>query len=425
MRISRQLHVLSAAVATAVLVGCSGGPAIVPKPASPHADAATGRNNIAPVTISFGSAAQDFHMLLSFDGTNGDGPYAALIQATDGNFYGTTSEGGTGYIAGTIFKITPSGTLTSLYSFQGPDGFNPTSALVQATNGNFYGTTEGGGSSTACQYGCGTVFKITPGGVLTTLHSFDLTDGAYPYAGLIQARDGDLYGTTSYGGANNIHGTVFKITPKGKLTTLHSFNGSDGSQSMAGLVQATDGNFYGTTEARGRGFGTVFKITSSGTLTTLHFFEGSDGGYPTAGLVQATNGRLYGTTEYGKYRNDAHVIGNQDGTVFKITLSGRLTKMYKFQGTDGRNPYAGLIQATDGNFYGTTLNGGANNDGAVFEMTPDGTLTTIYSFQNSQAYPFAGLVQGTNGKLYGTTYEGGTGNCGGFFCGMVFSLTVK
>jgi uncharacterized repeat protein (TIGR03803 family) len=423
MHLSKKLLSLSAAASTALLVGCSSGASILPKPESPRADGITGTGSIARTSNAIGQPGQGFNMLLSFDGPDGNGPYAALVQGNDGNLYGTTSEGGTGYISGTVFKITPSGVLTTLHNFSGPDGFNPTSALLQASDGYFYGTTEGGGSSSACQFGCGTVFRISQDGRLKTLHSFVLTDGAYPYAALVQGKNGDLYGTTSYGGANNIHGTVFKITPSGTLTTLHSFDGTDGSESVAGLMQANDGNFYGTTEVGGHGFGTVFKITPSGQLTTLHNFDGSDGGYPTAGLVQAANGRLYGTTEFGKYRNDAHVIGNQDGTIFKITLSGRLTKMYKFQGTDGRNPYAGLIQATDGNFYGTTLNGGASNYGAVFKMTPNGTLTTIYSFQNSQAYPFAGLIQATNGKLYGTTYEGGTGNCGGFFCGMIFSLS--
>jgi uncharacterized repeat protein (TIGR03803 family) len=423
MRITRQLLALSAVMGAALLVGCSGGSAIVPKPASPQSVGAVGSSKVAPITYANWSPGQTFKMLLSFDGPDGNGPYAALVQGTDGDFYGTTSEGGTGFIDGTVFKITPSGMLTSLHSFSGSDGFNPMSALVQATDGNFYGTTEAGGSSSACQFGCGTVFKMTPSGKLKTLHSFVLTDGAYPYAGLIQGKNGDLYGTASFGGALNGSGTVFKITPTGTLTTLHSFGGSDGANPIGPLMQASDGNFYGTTEAGGYGFGTVFKVTPGGVLTTLHKFDGSDGGYPTAGLVQATNGRLYGTTEYGKYRNDAHVIGNMFGTIFKITLSGRLTKMYKFHRTDGANPYAGLIQSTDGNFYGTTLNGGASNDGAIFKMTPNGTLTTIYSFQSSQAYPFAGLVQGTDGKLYGTTYEGGTGNCDGFFCGMVFSVS--
>lgn len=315
--------------------------------------------------------------------------------------------------------MTPAGSLKSLYSFQGSDGFNPTSALIQAANGDLYGTTEGGGTSTACQFGCGTVFKITTGGTLKTLHSFDLADGAYPYGGLVQAKNGDFYGTTSYGGTFSNNGTLFIITPRGRLTTLHNFDGADGSGPNASLIQATDGNLYGTTQVGARGFGTVFRITPRGKLTTTHIFVGTDGGYPTAGLVQATNGDLYGTTEFGQYHGGRYL-----GSIFKITLGGNFRKLHTFHQTDGANPYAGLIQAKDGNLYGTTLNGGASNYGAVFEITPSGTFSTIYSFQNSQAYPFAGVIQAANGKLYGTTYEGGTGNCNGFFCGMIYTLST-
>jgi uncharacterized repeat protein (TIGR03803 family) len=420
MRSHTLVRTLSAAVSIALLAGCSAGSAVAPRPASPIGGAA-GPNSVAqldpfhsgPVGLS-----RTFNMLVSFNGADGDGPYAALVQATDGDFYGTTSEGGTGYVAGTVFRMTSSGTLKTIYNFQGSDGYNPTSALIQATNGEFYGTTEGGGTSTACQFGCGTVFKITRGGTLKTLHSFNLTDGANPYGGLLQAKDGNFYGTTSYGGANNIHGTVFKITPAGALTTLHDFNGADGSESTAGLIQASDGNLYGTTEVGAQGKGTIFKISPKGKFAPFHIFDGSPGGFPTAGLIQATNGDLYGTTEYGDYPG-----GQYYGTVFKITLGGKLTNLHTFHGTDGANPFAGLIQAPNGNLYGTTLNGGANGDGAVYMITPSGSLHTIYSFQDSQAYPFAGVIRATDGKLYGTTYEGGVGNCGGFFCGMVYSLS--
>src|ERR1022692_1853466 len=178
----------------------------------------------------------------------------------------------------------PAQTLTTLFSFDGTDGAVPQAGLVQATNGDLYGTTESGGTSTN-----GTVFKITPGGTLTTLYSFcsqtNCTDGANPYAGLVQAANGNFYGTTQYGGTNH-RGTVFKITQGGTLTTLYSFcsqtNCTDGECPFAGLVQAANGNFYGTTESGGRanGYGTVFKITPTGTLTTLHRFNGMDGAPP-------------------------------------------------------------------------------------------------------------------------------------------------
>jgi uncharacterized repeat protein (TIGR03803 family) len=376
--------------------------------------------------------AQTFTTLFSFDYTDGKGPNP-LVQATNGDLYGTTSEGG-GSGNGTVFKITPSGTLTTLYSFAVPatDGGGPLAALVQAAHGEFYGTASlGGVNPGSFDYGGGTVFKITPGGTLTTLYSFcsqsECMDGEDPLAGLVQATNGDLYGTTYDGGASifpcfaNVNGcgTVFKITPSGTLTTLHTFAGypTDGGAPQAGLVQATNGDLYGTTgEGGDSNNGTVFKITPGGTVTTLHSFDGTDGAGPEAGLVQATNGDFYGTTEVGGAYND--------GTVFKITPSGALTTLHSFDGTDGANPFAALVQATNGDFYGATYNGGTNGTGGtVFKITPGGTLTTLYSFCSQSAcmdgiYP-AGLVQDTNGDFYGPTYSGGTNGYG-----TVFRLSV-
>src|ERR1035441_7049705 len=203
-----------------------------------------------------------------------------------------------------------------------------------------------------------------PAQTFTTLHSFDGTDGAAPYAGLVQATDGNLYGTTTYYGANDV-GTVFKIPTSGTLTTLHSFDNTDGASPYAGLVQANDGNLYGTAKAGGaNGYGTVFKITTSGTLTTLHSFDNTDGTSPYAGLVQATDGNLYGTTYLGG--------ANGYGTLFKITTSGTLTTLHSFCPLygcpDGASLYAGLVQATNGDFYGTTTNGGSDF-GTVFSLS--------------------------------------------------------
>jgi uncharacterized repeat protein (TIGR03803 family) len=317
-----------------------------------------------------------------------------------------------------LFVITamslPAQTFTTLHNFDLTDGFEPVGALVQTTAGALYGSTEYGGTSSSCTYGCGTIFKITPSGTLTTLYSFcpqsGCTDGSYPYAGLIQATNGDLYGTTINGGANG-YGTVFKITPSGTLTTLYSFCSqsgcTDGANPYAGLVQAPKGNFYGTTlggalivGCNKYGCGTVFEITPSGTLTTLYSFCSqsgcTDGDAPYAGLLQATNGDFYGTTSEGG--------ANGYGTVFKIAPSGTMTTLHSFDSTDGANPYAGLIQATNGDFYGTTNDGGTQNRGTVFKITPGGTLTTLHSFHFTDGdYPFAGLVQATNGDFYGTT----------------------
>ena len=366
------------------------------------------------------SPAQTFTTLHNFDYTDGQAPYG-MVRATNGSFYGVTYSGGA-KDDGTIFKITPSGTLTTLYSFCNSypcqDGANPGARLVQATNGNFYGTTQNGGTN-----GYGTVFKITPSGKLTTLHSFDGNDGVDPYAGLLQATNGSLYGTTQNGGANN-NGTLFKITPSGKLTTLHSFDGPDGELPYGALVQGTNGNLYGTTQMGGdSGVGTVFKITPSGKLTTLYSFCSQtgcpDGEFPYAGLIQATNGNLYGTTAFGG--------AGSDGTVFKITSSGTLTTLRSFDGTDGAYPHAGLVQATDGNLYGTTAYGGACGGigcGTLFKMSLNGTVTTLYSFCSESGcpdgeLPVAELLQDTNGNFYGTTALGGANSYG-----TVFELSV-
>ena len=371
-------------------------------------------------------AQKTFTTLQSFDSTDGANPGAALVQATDGDFYGTaSSQGANG--GGTIFKVTLSGTLVTLYNFCSEsgctDGVLPEAALVQATSGDFYGTTNDGGLS------YGTVFRITPGGTLTTLYRFcsqsGCRDGSNPFAGLVQTANGDFYGTARNGGANAV-GTVFEITPSGALTTLYSFCSesgcADGANPVAGLVQATNGNLYGTTLAGGGATngGTVFEITPSGRLTTLYTFCSqsgcTDGSNPLAGLVEATNGDLYGTTNGG---------GASDlGTVFKITPSGTLTTLHSFDRTDGSAPGTVLVQGTDGNFYGTTYGGGAHGDGTIFEMAPSGTLATLHSFCPHGACtggrnPEAGLLQATNGTFYGTTYFGGANRYG-----TVFSLSV-
>jgi uncharacterized repeat protein (TIGR03803 family) len=385
--------------------------------------------------------AQTFTTLHSFDNTDGNLPAAALVQATDGDFYGTTNGGGTNYCdalgCGTVFKITPSGTLTMLHNFDGADGEYPWAGLVQATNGNFYGTTPEGG----CCYD-GTIFEITPSGALTTLHVFDGTDGAYAQAGLVHATDGNFYGTTRQGGTNDA-GTVFTITPSGTLTTLYNFcsrtNCTDGGSPAAGLIQGTDGNFYGTTLGGGanNGHGTVYQITTSGKLTTLHSFGGTDGATLYAGLVQGTDGNFYGTTLEGGANS---CRGQGCGTVFQITPSGTLTTLHSFDYRDGSYPIAGLVQGTDGSFYGITSEGGVNTYhnlcmygcGVVFKITPRGKLTTLYNFCSqikNNVCPdgtgsSAGLVQDTNGTFYGTTQVGGANATCYLGCGTVFSLSV-
>ena len=395
--------------------------------------------------------AQTLTTLHEFAGYPSDGgePNAGVVQASNGSFYGTTYQGGSSSNCqdgcGTVFEITSAGTLTMLHSFDWYDGASPIGALVQGADGNLYGTTYGGGANPRV----GTVFKITPSGTLTTLYSFcaqtNCTDGQQPYAGLVRGSDGNFYGTTLEGGANTgcslgsgTCGTVFKITPGGALTTLHSFCSqagcADGGNPYARLVQASDGNFYGTTFERGaNGYGTVFKITPSGTLTTLYSFcsqtNCADGQYPYAGLVQANDGNFYGSTSEGGGPG-------QDGTVFKITPAGGLTTLYDFCSqtncVDGTDPQAPLVQANDGTLYGTTLHGGANclqnsGCGTIFRITTSGVLSTLYSFDDGSdgGKPVGGLVQASDGNFYGTATYGANPACtyglGG--CGTVFRLT--
>lgn len=376
---------------------------------------------VALCVCAFGSrsAAQTFTTLLSFDGTDGANSTAGLIRATDGNFYGTTSEGGANS-DGSVFRISPSGALTTIYSFCSKsacsDGANPMGALIQATDGNLYGTT-----------GLGTVFKVTLSGTLTTLGNA----GGPSLAALVQGKDGNFYGTTARGGANTCTlrtsyrvscGTVFKITPSGTVTTLASFTQAAGYTPSSPLIQATDGNFYGTTPNGGGtakpGFGTVFKITPTGTLTVLHSFNGTDGEKSLGALVQGTDGNFYGTTSFGGAN------ANYGGTVFKITPTGTLTTLHSFGSGDSTGASAGLIQATDGNFYGTTSGFGVSNTGTVFKITPTGTLTTLHTFDGADGeLPYSMLVEGTTGNLYGTTEFGASGACSEG-CGTVFSLAV-
>jgi uncharacterized repeat protein (TIGR03803 family) len=320
-------------------------------------------------------------ILVSFNGANGSHPFAGLVEGSDGNFYGTTAFGGTNGNSGTIFQITSSGALTTLAQFNGANGSYCVRRLVQGSDGNFYGTTAGGGADNF-----GTVFKMNPGGTVSTLVSFTGGDGSAPFAELVQGSDGNFYGTTAAGSASG-GGTVFKMTPAGTLTTLVSFTGVNGLYPGAALVQGTNGMLYGTaydggTTALngGAGFGTVFRMSTAGAFTTLAQFNGvADGFYPLSGLVQGSDGNFYGTTAAG---GTGGSMGG--GTVFKMTPVGTLTTLVSFNGANGNSPQAPLIQASDGNFYGTTTYGGPNGGGTVFQVTTNGVLTTLVAF-GSQA----------------------------------------
>jgi uncharacterized repeat protein (TIGR03803 family) len=370
-------------------------------------------------------SAQTLQTLCSFNGSNGANPYGGLTLGNDGNFYATTEAGGSsGY--GTVFKITTGGTLTTLVSFSGTNGSCPCAALTLGNDGNFYGTTLCGGSGYD-----GTVFKVTTDGTLTTLHSF--TQGhnvTCPWAGLTLGNDGNLYGTTFGGGITNSTyvngmdgmghvfsmGTVFRVTTAGTLTTLVSFNSTNGANPAAALTLGNDGNFYGTTVYRGSGaYGTVFKMTTAGTLTTLVAFNYNNGAYPQAALTVGNDGNFYGTADTGGSANW--------GTMFQITTNGALTTMVAFNSTHGY-PNA-LKLANDGYFYGTTQEGGSSGYGTVFRVTTAGSLTTLASFGlTNGAYPYAGLTLGNDGNFYGTTSAVSPG--GGHTPGMgtVFRLLL-
>jgi len=317
------------------------------------------------------------------------GTFGNLLLTASGNFYSTSFWGGNEQ-SGAVFEMTPTGEATLLYQFCGPTcvyGSSPYDTLALGPDGNFYGTTLAGGASegiNGCGDGCGTVFTMTPEGELTTLHNFCLQsgcpDGGFPFDGLTLGANGNFYGTTSNGGAHD-GGTVFEITPAGELTTLYNFcsqpSCTDGWNPRSGLILAADGNFYGTTYLGGSdttgcvdsGCGTVFKITPTGTLTTLYSFCSqtmcADGSEPTDALMQATDGNFYGTTQYRG--------GKNSGTLFKITPTGTLTTLHSFCSqpgcSDGAQPLAGLTQATNGVLYGSTSQGGIDESGTIFTFS--------------------------------------------------------
>jgi uncharacterized repeat protein (TIGR03803 family) len=374
---------------------------------------------------------------INLDGAN---PASCLIQGSDGNFYGTTQDGGPGG-AGTIFELGTNGSLTGLYSFPGitnSDGVTRYNIgpndLTRGSNqyaGYLYGTTQRGGNL------FGSVFALSPKLVFTDLHDFSpatnlsasgssLTnaDGSDPTGALVPGPDGNFYGTTQSGGANGT-GTIFQLTPAGGFTSLYSFSAlddfSDNSDGATpnGLVLGSNGAFYGTTQGGGvNGAGTVFQFSPGGGVTPLYSFDpnSSDPDLVQAALVQGPNGNFYGTSEFG---------GSADsGTVFEVTPSGVVTVLYSFSGeNDGGLPSTPLTLAPDGNFCGTTGGAGSNETGTLYIITPGGSFSTMYSFsalktnsENSDgAYPSAALTVGSDGNMYGSCQNGGAGGTGTIF----------
>jgi uncharacterized repeat protein (TIGR03803 family) len=373
-----------------------------------------GSSNVTGIGISCAAGTQS--VLYSFGATATDGlnPGAAQLTVNAGNFYGTTEKGGeNGY--GAVYKITAAGTESVLYSFgaTASDGAGPVGGLIVDSAGNLYGTTVGGGANDR-----GTVYKITAAGTESVLYSFGATasDGVMPYESLIMDSAGNLYGTTVQGGAKH-HGTVFKISAAGTESLLHSFGAtaSDGWTPLTSLIMDSAGNLYGTTTSGGANdHGTVFKIGAAGTESVLYSFgaTASDGQQPYAGLLADSAGNLYGTTYIGG--------ANNRGTVFKISAAGTESLLYSFGATasDGVGPYADLITDSAGNLYGTTEQGGANDKGTVFKISAAGTESVLYSFGatgTDGATPYASLIVDSAGNLYGTTNGGGANGNGTVF----------
>ena len=343
---------------------------------------------------------QEYQELYSF-GRNPDGniPMGELVEGDDGNFYGTTYYGGPSD-CGTVFKITPGGALTIIAALDGSWGRNPCYSLVKANDGNFYGTTYEG-----------SVFRVTPNGTITYLDATVAPAGSF-----IQGTDGYIYGALAENSSS--YGWVFRSSLDWSTgAILHEFTwdraGQDGIDPEGGLIQGRDGSFYGTTSLDGAyGCGTVYKITSQGQLTTICSFLSTNGArYPYGSLLQASDGNFYGAAD-----------GGGSGTLFKASPTGALSTIYEFVGIDntGEDPNGSLIQGNDGNLYGTARSGTSNNLGTVFKVTPSGTVTAVLAFTGSGgrypgANPYAGLVQGSDGNLYGTTGNSGTHGSGNVF----------
>ena len=301
------------------------------------------------------STGGTYAVLDYFSCADGSTPYGGLTLGTDGYFYGTTLYDGS-YYDGVLYRISTRGVITDLHSFAGgTDGMRPYAPPIEGTDGNFYGTTLGD-STTAS-----TVYSYNPSsGAITTLLQLQPEDGSSVYSPLIQALDGTLYGIAYAGGANGV-GTAFQLTTAGVLLNVYSFP-LDQQNPYAPLIQANDGNFYGTTHFGSSGMGSIFKMDRTGAFTTLHSLDGVgfDGEHPVGGLVQATDGMLYGTTQGGG------MYGN--GTIFRTTTAGKYRNLYSFPQTTGQTPQGALLQHTNGTFYGTTAYGGPNFNGAIFSF---------------------------------------------------------
>jgi uncharacterized repeat protein (TIGR03803 family) len=377
--------------------------------------------------------------IFSFSGgtTNGAAPEGNLVLGPDGSFYGTTQGGGSTNNYGTIFKMTTGGALTTLVTFKGTNGVNPLDGLTLAPDGNFYGTTEYGGTNFGTQaisggLGGGTVFRVTTNGLLTTLATFAVTNGQSPHAGLTWGPGGLFYGTTASGGPFG-DGTIFSVTTSGTLMMLTNFNNANGNDPTAGLTLGPDGNLYGVAQSGGaNSAGTLFKVTPNGILTTLYNFGATttNGASPMTTLTLGPDGNLYGATAFDSVLLVEIFPGffipepQGSGTIYKVTTNGTLTTLVDFNFNNGGDPIGSLTLGPDGNFYGTTYlgdNGNNSNMGIVYSLATNGVFTVLAQFDGSNgAYPLTGLTLGPDNNLYG----GATGG-GAYGNGTVYKLGLS
>ena len=344
--------------------------------------------------------------ILSVISVSGDCCVAGGLLPVSDFFYGRTFAGSGSFPYGSIFKTSLGGGLETMHAFTGnaaSDGAYP-NALIQGSDGLVHGTTFGGGGSS----GLGTVFTMDAAGTVTTLHRFSGPDGDRPRAGLMQASDGFFYGTTDLGG-NNGHGTLFRMDTAGNFSTVHHFTGVAGRRPFATLTETSTGALYGTTFEGGTSSrGTVFRLEADDSITTIHSFTGPDGQGP-YGLIQGADGLLYGVTRFGG--------AGGHGTVFSTTLAGAVTTLHSFTGLDGREPVERLLQASDGRFYGIALTGGGKKmHGTAFRVDSAGSFLLLHRFSIASGHwvPSGPLVETADHRLLGTEQAGNT----------VYALTV-
>lgn len=402
---------------------------------------------IVCANLSIQAADATLTLLAYFSATNGADPWAALVQGSDGNFYGTTYSGGpTTNVSdvgkhpglGTVFKVTPDGVLTSLVAFYGTNGCHPRAELLQGRDGNFYGTTCWGGSETNVmpggEIGYGTVFKMSPDGALVTLLSFNGTNGASPTGGLVEGADGNLYGTTRFGGASFSDpraangygapgdGTIFRISTNGEFATIFSFTpDTPGDQPMVSLTPGSDGFLYGIACYGPFNCGEIFRTSLDGTFTPIAALDSTIGTAWLSALIESRDGRFYGVSQFS-------AATNHSGVIYEVSANNSVHTTLSLTNSGGFST-GSLLEGTDGNLYGTTSGSSDYPYGYIYQVTPQGDYSVIASFPRAiGAGPWGGMIQARDGSLYGTALAGGpfatspVNTADGY--GTIFRLTV-